>query len=507
MSKQAMTLVLGAMLSALALAACDLEIPDLNNPGIDQLEDNPTAAGVNTAAIGLMIGDRTAKATTGGLVSQWGILGRESYDIDTAEDRPVSEVIAGKLNPSSPFGGAFWAPQYANIRLANIVLHAVDKVAAFSDAQKSAIRGFTRTIIAMELLTVILSHGDLGAVIDTDRPLGAELAPFAKKAEVYAKIVELLDQAQGDLMMATAGATDPAKVAFTFALSSGYKGFDTPLTFLQFNRALRAKVAVYVATSSSPPSVADYQTALTILTSGQTFLNDDPAKVKFTNAPGTDTGVFHVYSPGTGDTANGLINPVLFAHPKLKPDAQLQPKDPAHPDAAQLLDARYLAKVVEGKSTTTSGADAAVKTSLTFAIYPSNTSPVPVIRNEELVLLKAEALWFTGDHAGALTELNLVRTGAGKLPPRTTTASSDPAAPPPVIDDASFIDALLYERRYSLMFEGGHRWIDLRRFGQPLPLDADNHKQNVRYPIPQAECDARPGEARCKMNSVDPVTL
>lgn len=491
MSKQAMTLALGAILSALAATACNLDIPDLNNPGIDQLEANPTAAGVNTAAIGLLIGDRGAKATTAGLVSQWGILGRESYDIDPADDRPVTEDIAGKLNPSSPFGGAFWAGQYANIRLANIILHAVDKVAAFTDPQKAGIRGFTHTIIALELLTVILSRDDIGAVIDTDRPLGAELAPFVKKDEVYKKIVDLLDQAQGELMMATAGATDPTKVAFTFTLSPGYTGFNTPLTFIQFNRAIRAKVAVYVQ---------DYQTAMNIFmstdASNKTFLNDDPTKVAFTNKPSDDKGVFHVYSTATGDATNGLINPVLFAHPKLKTDAQLQ-ADGKTPDA------RYTAKVMDTGTTSTSGADGGVKTSLVFLLYTSPSSSVPVIRNEELILLKAEAMWFTGDQMGAINELNLVRTKAGKL------AALDPAAitADPTMADQKFVDALLYERRYSLMFEGGHRWIDLRRFGRPLPLDADNHKQNVRFPIPQPECDARPGEPRCLLNSVDPVTL
>jgi starch-binding outer membrane protein, SusD/RagB family len=496
MSKQTMTLVFGAILSALIVTGCNLDIPDLNNPGIDSLEANPTAAGVNTAATGLLIGNRTAKATTGGLLSQWGILGRESYDIDPADDRPVTEDIANKLNPSSPFGGAFWSPPYANIRLANIILRVVDKVAAFTDPQKAAIRGFSHTIIALELITVILSHDDIGAVIDTDHELGEPLGPFVKKAEVYAKIVELLDQAQGELMMATAGATDPTKVAFTFTLSPGYTGFNTPLTFIQFNRAIRAKIAVYLQ---------DYKTALTILTStdasNKTFINDDAAKVTFTNNLGDDKGVFYVYSTATGDATNGLINPVLFAHPALKTDAKMQAKDPAHPDATPPLDARYVAKVAEGKTTTTSGADDSVKTSLSFQIYPSNASPVPVIRNEELVLLKAEALWFTGDHDKAIAELNIVRTKAGKLDPLTT----DAANPDAITDDAKFIAALLYDRRYSLMFEGGHRWIDLRRFGQPIPLDSPNHKRNVRFPVPQPECDARPGEPQCLINSIDPI--
>ena len=50
-------------------------------------------------------------------------------------------------------------------------------------------------------------------------------------------------------------------------------------------------------------------------------------------------------------------------------------------------------------------------------------------------------------------------------------AASGAAAQPAT--EAEFVTALLRERRYSLLFEGGHRWIDYRRFGRlsqlPLP--------------------------------------
>ena len=73
------------------------------------------------------------------------------------------------------------------------------------------------------------------------------------------------------------------------------------------------------------------------------------------------------------------------------------------------------------------------------------------------------------------------------------------------ITDAEVTNEILYNRRYSLMFEGGHRWIDTRRLGRimDLPLDKTDHRRNLRYPIPQGECDARPGEAACTINSVD----
>ena len=59
-----------------------------------------------------------------------------------------------------------------------------------------------------------------------------------------------------------------------------------------------------------------------------------------------------------------------------------------------------------------------------------------------------------------------------------------------------FIDELLLQRRYSLMFEG-HRWLDHRRFNRlaQLPLDQPNHFRAKVQPVPQAECLIRVNEA------------
>jgi len=461
MNLKAPTCVLAGILGWVALPGCDLSVPDLNNPGYDQLQDSPTAALVNSAAGGLQVGIRGGKAATTGLVNQLGILGRESYDFDPSDSRFVTEELEGLLNRSTAFGGVFWAANFANIQLGFAILHALDKVSDFSDEDKAGLRGFVYTMQALDFLTVVITHDTTGAPIDTDRPLGAELAPFVSKDEVYAKIQDLLDQAASEL----ARAGD----AFTFKLNTGFKGFSTPAAFLKFNQAIKARVAAYQK---------EYAAALEAL--GGSFLDDDPAKLSFT------TGVYYPYSTGAGDVTNALINPAIYAHPALLSDVELQ-ADGKTPDA------RYTAKVADMGKTVSFPTDDALKTTIKFKMY-TNVTPVALIRNEELILLKAEALWFTGDKPGALAELNLVRTLSGKLPALT----AEPA------DDTAFEDALLVERRYSLLFEGGHRWIDLRRFGRELPLDSPKHTRNVRFPVPQAECDARPGEPACAITSNSP---
>jgi hypothetical protein len=483
-----LTLALAGLAGSLALAGCDLDVPDLNNPGLDQLQTAPQRLDISTAASGLLVGNRQAKATTVGMVNQLGILGREAFDFDPSDSRFVAELLEGPLIKNSPFGGIFWAANYANIKLGNIMLHALDKVAEDDDhvaagtgmtpAQKNGVRGFVHTIQAHDLWVVIMTHDSTGAPIDVDRDVDAPLAPFVSKTDVYKEIARLLDAAVGANELAGAG------MAFSFTLPPGYAGFNTPPNFIKFNRALRARVAVYLK---------DYSGALTALAAS--FLDDDPANAAKTGF--FTTGVTYSFSTTAGDTTNGLTSPVIYAHPKLETDAQKQTD-------GKTLDARFVAKTTAALDSMGKPApgntkiDTALSSLIKFKLYTAPTSTVPMIRNEELILLKAEALWFQtpSDPVGAMAELNLVRQNSGKL-----------AVAPLATSDADFITALLYERRYSLMYEGGHRWIDLRRFGIDLPKDADKNSRNLHYPVPQAECDARGGSAavpQCMIASTDP---
>jgi hypothetical protein len=448
-----------ATLALLSAAACDLDVPDLDNPPLDDLLDNPTPLTMTSACTGLQIANRRNRAQPNGYISQLGILGRESYNFDGADPRYINELLEGSLEKGSPFGGNFWAGPYASIRLANIIERAVEKIDDYSEQQKSAIRGFAATIEAIDLLEVAATHDTNGGVIDTDRELEQELAPLVGRDEMLAEIGRLLDEAATDLGR---GGT-----AFPISLTSGFAGFETPANFLKFNRAIRARVAAYAK---------DYATVLTALTAS--FINQTPMSLRDLEA-----GVYQTYSIGAGDTFNGLINPNIYAHPSVQ-------------TGAMPGDDRFTRKVVVVPASA-AGTAAGLSSNLKFTIYSGAGTPVPVIRNEELLLLRAEAKWFQGDKPGATADLNLVRTLSGGL-----AAITEPAT------DMAFITALLYERRYSLLFEG-HRLIDVRRLDRvtDLPLDVPDvddppmHQRNVRYPIPQAECDARPGEPRCMLGS------
>ncbi|HET9623164.1 MAG TPA: RagB/SusD family nutrient uptake outer membrane protein [Kofleriaceae bacterium] len=451
----------------MSVAACNIDVPDLNNPGLGDLKNNPNANVDNTAATGMLITSRLDIAGEAGFIDLVGILGREAYNFDAADGRYVTEIIEGTLNKSDAYGGAFWLNEYRTVQLGNIILAGLDQVNDFSTDptetanDKAAMKGFVETIQALGFLLLVNTHYDTGAPVEIPTDPN-KLAPFVSKDQVFAKIAQLLDDAN-TLLAPLAAMPDPWP--FTFPLSPGYDGFDDTAGFQKFNRALRARVAVYTK---------DYPTAVSLLSGTDTFI-EDSATADFAN------GVYHSYSLTANDATNGLVNKNIWAHPSLRADAQKK----ANGD----LDDRFTKKVVARAA---GGSSNGLSSSDQFTIY-GPTSFVSIIRNEDLILLKAEALAETGDLAAATTTLNHVRVGSGGL---------EPIAQPATLD--AFITALLYEREYSMMMEG-HRWIDLRRLTGKLPLDRPTDMANLRFPVPQVECDARGNEPACSLVPTAPL--
>ena len=123
--------------------------------------------------------------------------------------------------------------------------------------------------------------------------------------------------------------------------------------------------------------------------------------------------------------------------------------------------------------------------------YPTNVTPVPISRNEELVLLRAEARWFTADQAGALTDLAAVRANSGATNGGTAVVKF--AAP---TTDDQFEEELLVQRTLSL-FQEGHRWVDYRRFNKLAELGTLGQDVTAGFTVapysvlPSQECDSR----------------
>jgi hypothetical protein len=448
-----------AALAAVATtaAACkDVTVPNLNNPSLESLTENPSTGTINTATIGLLI---TLRDRVGTEASAMGILGKESYNLDQAEPRNVISYLQGPIEPGGFVQDLGWTAGYRNVVQGVTILEALAKItetptpttASYTAQQKDGIRGFVKTIMAMELLTQVRIRDQVGIVVDVSADPTAPLGAIVSRTDALTRIVALLDEAGTHLQNAGS--------AFPFTLHSGFAGFLTPATFRQVNRAIKARAEVYRQ---------QWTSALTAL--NESFLDATTA-----TAANLARGAYHVYSTTSGDIINPMFDQTptrFYVHPSILNGAQLR--------ASGQPDLRLTQKTAVGTSRVT----VTVQGTHKFMNYPTNTSPVPIIKNEELILLRAEARYHSGDIPGALLDINFVRVNSGGLAPLAAFA-----------DLNAFVDELLYNRTYSLLFEGGHRWVDYRRYGRLTQLPKINTQINERtFPyvmLPADECNQR----------------
>jgi hypothetical protein len=119
---------------------------------------------------------------------------------------------------------------------------------------------------------------------------------------------------------------------------------------------------------------------------------------------------------------------------------------------------------------------------------PSGTTPTEnniVFRLAEQYLVRAEARAELNNTAGAINDLNLVRSRAGL------------AGLSPLLTQSQVRAAVMQERRTEFFAEWGHRWLDLKRTGLAdavLSLVKTTNWQSFDafFPIPQIEIDRDP---------------
>jgi len=115
----------------LSFHGCEtLVSPNENFGDLDDLVNNPTPGGINSAIAGLLITYRGSIAfAANDFVGQLGLLGRESYTLDINDPRFETEMLGGPLNSASAaFGGNHWNEPYSNLRLGDIILKGVDEL-------------------------------------------------------------------------------------------------------------------------------------------------------------------------------------------------------------------------------------------------------------------------------------------------------------------------------------------------------------------------------------------
>jgi starch-binding outer membrane protein, SusD/RagB family len=454
------TLLLGATLLSSATSCSLLEVDAIkepNNPTLESVLKDATRTQISQLGNGMMLVMRTGYAD---MASISGSVGREIVIFAKTDNRYYTELQG--LSAIDP--GGIMLPWYNSYnqtrRRAELVARSAANTGALSAEEKAAVKGAARTVQAYVMLNCLNMSGETGirtTFTDLQSP-GDLLKPgkFVSYAEGLVYVKQLIDE--GDAELSKAGST-----AFPFPMASGWAGFNTPANMKKVNRAIAARVAMY------QKDWAGMNTAL-----GASFLD---------LKGGLATGPSFNYSTTAGDAVNPFF----------------KPKDESNtPWAAQ----KDLVKDAEAGDTRMFGASrseggvAKIRkrgASVTLGGYPvsdyesqiagTNVSPMSIIRNEELILMKAEADIQTGKLADAEAELDIIRVASGLAKIAT-------AKPKVSGDKDALITELLNQRRYSLFLEG-HRWFDMRRYNllSKLPLDLATHKIWDKFPKQQNEID------------------
>lgn len=403
------------ILIVLALAGitfgCEIdEQVNPNAPAVENILTGATTIDLNNLVTGVLSRMRNGYPTW---VTASGTISRELYLFD-ADPRNTTDLIGteGALDNNSFYTTTNWGNRYRTIKNCNILLESLAGAdATVSAAQKDGYSGFAKTMIAHQILMLWSAHFDSGIRLDVSDP--DNIGPLVTdQAQVLQYVRDLLDEANTELNGA----------AFAINFTSGFAGFDTPATFAEFNRAIAARAAIYAN---------DKAAALTHL--GNSF---------FDLAGDLTEGPKMIFSTTGGDLLNDLFKtPGQNGNQIFASDTWVS--------EAEAGDTRVANKVnLRAQSVSKSGITVNNETNL----YATSTSPIDIIRNEELILIYAEANIGTAGNATAIAAIDVIRASAG-LPAYSGAT-----------DDASVLEEVLVQRRYSLWGEG-HRMVDLRRTG------------------------------------------
>ena len=362
-----------------------------------------------------------------------------------------------ELQPGNPNVLYLWSSAYNTIYMCNAMLEGLYNSDSISPALKQQLEGEARFIRAFSYFYLINLYGDVPLILSTNYREN-HLAPRDPVGEVYLQIVEDLEVASE-------------------LLSSEYRNGERTEVNSYAATALLSRVHLYLENWEQ----AEILSTRIIGENSKYELLYDLNEVFLANSKEAIWQISPIGGGGfmtqTNEGSLFVIDPVYYYSAFFQLDEKF-------PEVLEEADKRLMNWIGYNPER-----DAFFP--YKYQIQYSNSFPITeysmVLRLAEQYLIRAEARARTGNLAGSIEDLDILRDRAG-LP---LLAETDPG-----INQEALLDLIFEERRKELFAEWGHRWFDLKRSGRAdETLGASNpHWQttDLLYPIPEEERKKNP---------------
>lgn len=463
-----------ALVAGFTVAACK------DNPTVPPSLDAPptsaitslTMANVIPLTLGVLAQDRAAYASTAVLTLP-SILARDVYRIDASEPRYVGETLGGQADPGSFAGGGGFATFYTAIRAERNMLNLLKaNPPDFSAQENAAMRGLIRTMMALDYYRVIELRDTVGIPLQSEAQL--EITPIYCKPHVLNYVASLLDSANADFTAAGPATVLPGpQTLLPGGWSDFGRNYNVVSNLVLLNRGLKGKVDFYRAINRASPQPSLLPTAIAELT--QALGGAAPGAV---SGSLLQRGVYYRFDPVIDQFRNLRSDPKIAANPHLADSVVTD-------SIVRKYDTRS-SKIVSRARLAGQGLSSTYTFSFAVPSSANQIAPIPLLKDEELVLLRAQAEIEAGLLAEALLDINAVHNTYNT---KTTYTLADLTP----IDAARKV--VLFEKRLSLLFEGPQRLVDLRAYGYlnatHFVAELATDPFNNAFPIPRAELNAR----------------
>jgi len=394
----------------------------------------------------------------GSLSGPLGLLSDEFVRATYNSDQQL--MLDNNLSPSMGIVSSIWNAYYNYILQTNIMYESAERSSGLSGQVKNSLMAEARFVRALCFFYMTNLYGDIPLTLTSDYELN-RVMPVSDQGKVYAQVVADLIYARDHM---TGNSTAP-----------GFRHRPTKWSA----EALLARVYLYqknwAAAEQSASNVIGQSNIFKMESLDNAFLTTSSEAIWALVPAGTN-----LY---TGET-NVLQGPITSNGNFRFSAYSLQQFETG--------DQRYVKW-----TKTLSGTTAPYK----FKTYANNqvgakAEAAMILRLAEQYLIRAEARAMQDNLAGAIADIDVIRTRAGAVPNNTGAnagiAFKTIALSNPTIAKTDLIKLIYKERMCELFGEFGHRWFDAKRAGSDLATFFEGRKPAIQpgdayFPVPERE--------------------